>query len=244
MAQVVTKVDDVQRRAAAIEQASVKRLEGLELDAAAVALTQRYVAGDLTSDDLLEEMIHLPLRATPVPHPWYGDPAKPTRAHRCRRAQPFRARMTIVRIAQLETGCQHRDRHVGPASPATSSAFRMSSSGPGCYARWTWPRTATCSAAPQFIESAAADIFRDVAAKRHLRDLPRTEFVAAAAGERELLSALNLHPFREGNGRTQRAFLSRMAAQASWTIDWTPTTLTLSATSRRPSLPSKVTIVR
>ncbi|MDQ1443317.1 MAG: Antitoxin VbhA [Acidimicrobiaceae bacterium] len=62
MAQVVTKVDDVPRRAAAIEQARASaRLEGLELDSAAVALTERYAAGDLTSDDLLDEMIHLPL---------------------------------------------------------------------------------------------------------------------------------------------------------------------------------------
>jgi Antitoxin VbhA len=37
------------------------RLEGLELDPAAVALTQRYVAGDLTSDELLKEMIRHPL---------------------------------------------------------------------------------------------------------------------------------------------------------------------------------------
>jgi hypothetical protein len=56
------QVDDVPRRAAAIEQARASaRLEGLELDSAAVALTERYAAGDLTSDDLLDEMIHLPL---------------------------------------------------------------------------------------------------------------------------------------------------------------------------------------
>lgn len=30
-----------------------------------------------------------------------------------------------------------------------------------------------------------------------------------------------LHPFREGNGRTQRAFLGELAAEAGHPIDWT-----------------------
>jgi cell filamentation protein len=29
-----------------------------------------------------------------------------------------------------------------------------------------------------------------------------------------------VHPFREGNGRTQRAFLRQLAAHAGWTVDW------------------------
>jgi cell filamentation protein len=28
------------------------------------------------------------------------------------------------------------------------------------------------------------------------------------------------HPFREGNGRTQRAFLRQLAATAGWRLDW------------------------
>ena len=29
-----------------------------------------------------------------------------------------------------------------------------------------------------------------------------------------------LHPFREGNGRTQRAFLRQLSAGAGWRLDW------------------------
>ncbi len=29
-----------------------------------------------------------------------------------------------------------------------------------------------------------------------------------------------LHPFREGNGRTQRAFLRQLSAAAGWRLDW------------------------
>ena len=37
-----------------------------------------------------------------------------------------------------------------------------------------------------------------------------------------LLAEVNmLHPVREGNGRTQRAFLSSLARQAGWHLDWT-----------------------
>ena len=129
--------------------------------------------------------------------------------------------MTIVRIAQLETDAgivtgtwdlrhlQHLHRHI------FQDVFEWA----GKLRTVDLAKDGNVFCRPQFIESAAADIFRDLAAKRHLRDLPRTEFVAAAG---ELLSAVNsLHPFREGNGRTQRAFLSRMAAQAGWRIDWT-----------------------
>jgi cell filamentation protein len=28
------------------------------------------------------------------------------------------------------------------------------------------------------------------------------------------------HPFREGNGRTQRSFLRQLAAAAGWRLDW------------------------
>ena len=33
-----------------------------------------------------------------------------------------------------------------------------------------------------------------------------------------------LHPFREGNGRTQRAFLSQLARNAGWHLDWASVT--------------------
>lgn len=37
----------------------------------------------------------------------------------------------------------------------------------------------------------------------------------------ELLGDINaLHPFREGNGRAQRAFLRQMVAGAGWKLDW------------------------
>jgi len=51
-----------------------------------------------------------------------------------------------------------------------------------------------------------------------LRGLDRDRFVRRAGA---LLADLNtMHPFREGNGRTQRAFLNRLANNAGWALRW------------------------
>lgn len=52
----------------------------------------------------------------------------------------------------------------------------------------------------------------------HLRGLPREEFATRAA---DIMAEINAaHPFREGNGRTQRAFISELAAQAGHELDF------------------------
>jgi len=52
-----------------------------------------------------------------------------------------------------------------------------------------------------------------------LRGLPRDEFASRAADIMAVLAAI--HPFREGNGSTQRMFLSALAAQAGHSLDFT-----------------------
>jgi cell filamentation protein len=52
-----------------------------------------------------------------------------------------------------------------------------------------------------------------------MRNLDKSDVVATLA---EFLGELNaLHPFREGNGRTQRSFVRQLAATAGWRLDWT-----------------------
>jgi cell filamentation protein len=52
----------------------------------------------------------------------------------------------------------------------------------------------------------------------YLRQTDREQFVDGAA---RTLTAINLlHPFREGNGRSQRLFMSQLAAGAGWDIQW------------------------
>jgi cell filamentation protein len=71
---------------------------------------------------------------------------------------------------------------------------------------------------PQYIETSAAEIFRALRGENFLRDLDRETFVARLA---YYLGEVNaVHPFREGNGRTQRAFFEQLAREAGCTLAW------------------------
>jgi cell filamentation protein, protein adenylyltransferase len=71
---------------------------------------------------------------------------------------------------------------------------------------------------PQHLASYAADVFGRLAAADRLRGLNREQFISRVT---EFLADINaLHPFREGNGRAQRAFFSQLAHDAGHHIDW------------------------
>jgi cell filamentation protein len=77
-------------------------------------------------------------------------------------------------------------------------------------------RTPFCPAI--HLHSYAAEVFGRLRSADHLRGLPRIDFVRQLA---ELYGDINaLHPFREGNGRAQRAFLLQLAADAGYSISW------------------------
>ncbi len=65
---------------------------------------------------------------------------------------------------------------------------------------------------PEHIDNEMRALFAGLARDRFLRGLPPAEFAKPAA---HLLAELNaIHPFREGNGRTQLAYLTLLAANA------------------------------
>ena len=71
---------------------------------------------------------------------------------------------------------------------------------------------------PQYIDSSAAIIFRELHDEDCLRDLSRDAFVGRLA---YYLGEVNaLHPFREGNGRAQRAFFAQLARSTGFTLAW------------------------
>lgn len=71
---------------------------------------------------------------------------------------------------------------------------------------------------PEHIVGDAEELFAWLARAGHLRGLARAAFLD---GVSELLSDLNaLHPFREGNGRTQRAFVAQLARDAGYPVRW------------------------
>lgn len=71
---------------------------------------------------------------------------------------------------------------------------------------------------PQYIDSSATIIFHELHDEDCLRGLRRDAFVGRLA---YYLGEVNaLHPFREGNGRTQRVFLGQLARDAGFTLAW------------------------
>ena len=71
---------------------------------------------------------------------------------------------------------------------------------------------------PQYIDSSAAVIFGELHDEDCLRGPRRDAFVGRLA---HYLGEVNaLHPFREGNGRAQRAFFGQLARDAGFTLAW------------------------
>lgn len=70
---------------------------------------------------------------------------------------------------------------------------------------------------PEHIAAEMRTLFASLKAKRFFADLPADAFAVEAA---HFLATLNaIHPFREGNGRTQTSFLFVLAAEAGHPID-------------------------
>ncbi|ACS52148.1 cell filamentation protein Fic (plasmid) [Bartonella grahamii as4aup] len=68
------------------------------------------------------------------------------------------------------------------------------------------------------IESYAPKITQQLAKEQYLRGLDADEFSQRAGYYMGEINAL--HPFREGNGRTQREFIGQLACEAGYNINW------------------------
>jgi cell filamentation protein len=87
---------------------------------------------------------------------------------------------------------------------------------------------------PQHIETYAAEVFGALAKEQHLRGLDRGPFVDRLT---HYLAEVNaIHPFREGNGRAQRAFYHQLSRQAGWPIDWSALDADRNAAASQASL--------
>jgi len=73
-------------------------------------------------------------------------------------------------------------------------------------------------ALPEHIETYLGRVLRQLSGENYLRGLARERIIDRLA---YYLAEINaVHPFREGNGRTQRAFISQLANQAGYRIAW------------------------
>ena len=71
----------------------------------------------------------------------------------------------------------------------------------------------------QYIETGMADVHRRIVKSNFLRGLDRSAFAAEAG---RIIGDVNyVHPFREGNGRTQLLYLKQLAGEAGHPLDLT-----------------------
>ncbi len=69
----------------------------------------------------------------------------------------------------------------------------------------------------KFIETGMADVHRRIVENHYLQELHPAEFAQKAG---EIIGDLNyVHPFREGNGRTQLQYLDQLAEQAGYKLE-------------------------
>jgi cell filamentation protein len=71
---------------------------------------------------------------------------------------------------------------------------------------------------PQQISPYLNKVFLKLSEENHLKNINFTNFCERAAYYFGEINAV--HPFREGNGRTQRLFLDKLAAQAGYKLSW------------------------
>ena len=88
----------------------------------------------------------------------------------------------------------------------------------GCIRTISLSKNATVFTAPEKIAEIGNAIFKRLKECNYFVGMTRADFVREAA---ELYDALNrLHPIREGNGRTERIFFSRLIRNAGFDIDF------------------------
>ena len=72
-----------------------------------------------------------------------------------------------------------------------------------------------------FIESMAADIHAKLKSDKFLRGLDKADFIVKLAYYMGEINAL--HPFREGNGRTQRLYFKQLCLKAGYDLEFRKT---------------------
>jgi cell filamentation protein len=73
-------------------------------------------------------------------------------------------------------------------------------------------------ALPEHVESYATTVFSQLAGEGYLHGLPGDQFAERLTHYYAEINAV--HPFRDGNGRTQRAFLRQLASDAHHVLAW------------------------
>lgn len=128
------------------------------------------------------------------------------------------ARATTLRIAQLQDCGLPGDHDLLHLRAFHRHIFQDVYDWAGELRTVTIAKPGSMFALPQHVEGYLVEVFAELASERHLRGLDRNSFAARLA---HYLAEVNAaHPFREGNGRAQRAFFGQLAGDAGFHLAW------------------------
>jgi cell filamentation protein len=127
--------------------------------------------------------------------------------------------LTAIRIAELERRFILGDYDTAHLQAVHRKIFRGLYPWAGELRTVKIAKGESMFALPQHVAPYLTGVLSDLVGEDRLRGLERDDFVTRLTHYYAELNAV--HPFREGNGRTQRAFLGHIATEAGHPIDWT-----------------------
>ena len=136
------------------------------------------------------------------------------------RLEAFIARQSYMRVAELERSPLSGNFDIQHLRRIHQYIFQDVFPWAGNFREVTTARTNSFSFPPPiYIESSLTTISENIRTENHLKHLDPDTFALRAA---HYLSEINaVHPFREGNGRTQREFIRTLALTAGHRLVWT-----------------------
>ena len=136
------------------------------------------------------------------------------------RLEAFIARQSYMRVAELERSPLSGNFDIQHLRRIHQYIFQDVFPWAGNFREVTTARTNSFSFPPPvYILPSLETLFTNIRNENHLKHLDPDTFALRAA---HYLSEINaVHPFREGNGRTQREFIRTLALTAGHRLVWT-----------------------
>ena len=134
------------------------------------------------------------------------------------RLADFEANATVARLVELDAAPLDGRFDVPHLKAIHQYIFQDVYSWAGEFRRVNISKGGALFAVAAFIEPAIESLLQKLSAEKCLRGTDVESFARRAGFYLGEINAI--HPFREGNGRTQREFIRELGVEAGFAIDW------------------------
>ena len=141
--------------------------------------------------------------------------------HDPERLADFEANATVVRLVELDAAPLKGRFDVPHLKAIHRYIFQDVYSWAGEFRSVNISKGGALFAVAAFVEPAIDAILRKLQTESHLKGTDLESFARRAGFYLGEINAI--HPFREGNGRTQREFIRELGVEAGFLIDWSRT---------------------